>query len=207
MSNLTTRKIVLGLLMALVLAFGVQGIADALTFGTTRTGDLQTASEQQEFRITFSVSLASNTTPIRDANGRLIKDNTSDGGGENARIDRSGYLVVDIGTSEYREITINPVGTPLVTDSTIQYFDQDPSPRAQSPYYVDTNNRVVDSTGAAVYVQAGTGTPANNDDPQNPVAADPWRYTRATAQPTTKVPDANRYHYQQERVTITSFWE
>ena len=29
MSNLTTRKIVLGLLMTLVLAFSVQGIADA----------------------------------------------------------------------------------------------------------------------------------------------------------------------------------
>ena len=32
MNNLTTRKIVLGMLMALVLAFSVQGIADALTF-------------------------------------------------------------------------------------------------------------------------------------------------------------------------------
>ena len=29
MNNLTTRKIVLGLLMTLVLAFGVQGIAEA----------------------------------------------------------------------------------------------------------------------------------------------------------------------------------
>ena len=31
MNNLTTRKIVLGLLMTLVLAFSVQGIADAVT--------------------------------------------------------------------------------------------------------------------------------------------------------------------------------
>ena len=31
MSNLTTRKIVLGLLVTLVLTFSVQGIADALT--------------------------------------------------------------------------------------------------------------------------------------------------------------------------------
>ena len=30
MNNLTTRKIVLGMLMALVLAFSVQGIADAV---------------------------------------------------------------------------------------------------------------------------------------------------------------------------------
>ena len=34
MNNLTTRKIVLGLLMVLVLAFSVQGIADAIAFLT-----------------------------------------------------------------------------------------------------------------------------------------------------------------------------
>ena len=37
MKNLTTRKIVLGLLMVLVLAFGVQGITDALTFSASTT--------------------------------------------------------------------------------------------------------------------------------------------------------------------------
>ena len=47
MNNLTTRKIVLGMLMVLVLAFSVQGIADALKFGTSRTGDLQTALPNQ----------------------------------------------------------------------------------------------------------------------------------------------------------------
>ena len=40
MNNLTTRKIVLGMLMALVLALGVQGIADAVTLAEG-TGDLQ----------------------------------------------------------------------------------------------------------------------------------------------------------------------
>ena len=86
MNNLTTRKIALGLLMGLVLAFSVQGIADALTFGTSRSGDLQTASERQEFKITFSVSLASNTTAIN--NGELVSD-------DGTRIDSSGYLVFD----------------------------------------------------------------------------------------------------------------
>ena len=57
MNNLTTRKIVLGMLMALVLAFSVQGIADALTFGTTRTGDLQTVLTDQDFSITFRPDL------------------------------------------------------------------------------------------------------------------------------------------------------
>ena len=58
MNNLTTRKIVLGMLMALVLAFSVQGIADALTFSTSRSGDLETVViADPEFTIRFSVSL------------------------------------------------------------------------------------------------------------------------------------------------------
>ena len=56
MNNLTTRKIVLGMLMALVLAFSVQGIADALTFSTSRTGDLETKADNQEFTIRLSAS-------------------------------------------------------------------------------------------------------------------------------------------------------
>ena len=57
MSNLTTRKIVLGTLMVLVLAFSVQGIADALTFGTSRSGDFQTVLPGDDFSITFRPDL------------------------------------------------------------------------------------------------------------------------------------------------------
>ena len=59
MKNLTPRKNVLGILMVLVLAFSVQGIADALTFGTNRSGDFQTVLPNDDFKITFSVSLKS----------------------------------------------------------------------------------------------------------------------------------------------------
>ena len=56
MNNLTTRKIVLGLLVALVLAFSVQGIADALTLNhVSNGGDLQTVNLGQTFTIRFSV--------------------------------------------------------------------------------------------------------------------------------------------------------
>ena len=59
MSNLTTRKIVLGMLMTLVLALGVLGSADALKFGdhTTSDGDLQTVYQNQEFTIRVPVTL------------------------------------------------------------------------------------------------------------------------------------------------------
>ena len=39
MNNLTTRKIVLGLLMVLVLAFGVQGVVDAVITDLTTTAE------------------------------------------------------------------------------------------------------------------------------------------------------------------------
>ena len=58
MSNLTTRKIVLGMLMVLVLALGVLGNAEALKFGdhTTSDGDLRTVYQNQDFTIWVPVS-------------------------------------------------------------------------------------------------------------------------------------------------------
>ena len=64
-----TRKLVLGMLMALVLAFGVQGVADALTFQTTRTGDLQTLSPGQRFVVSFNVTL----NPRRAVNPNTVR--------------------------------------------------------------------------------------------------------------------------------------
>ena len=66
MNNLTTRKIVLGILMALVLAFSVQGIADALTLSRpVNSNDLQTVGVG-EFTVTFSVSLTGPTSKVNN---------------------------------------------------------------------------------------------------------------------------------------------
>ena len=96
MNNLTTRKIVLGMLLALVLTFSVQGIADALSL-SKRSGDLQTKSVDSSFEITFSVGTKSDTTAIKDDRGKLIDD-----GATPARIDSSGYLVTEIDGKDYR---------------------------------------------------------------------------------------------------------
>ena len=204
MNNLTTRKIVLGMLMALVLAFSVQGIAEALEFKdhTSSDGDLQTILLDTEFTIKFSVSLTSNTTKIYDDDDELIKDGSDPD--PSHRIDSSGYLVVEINDRDYRTIETNPTGT-LVVDPRPTYSDETPGSAGSpsSPYYVDSNKKVVDSDGKAVYVQTGGGTKANNDDPDNRIAANPWRYTQAKADPTTKVPDGNRYHFNEEAVTIS----
>ena len=69
MNNLTTRKIVLGLLMALVLAFGVQGIADAINIGVTPRSETNTFTTAHEvgtgFEITGSITL--NDPDIRES--------------------------------------------------------------------------------------------------------------------------------------------
>ncbi len=55
MNILTTRKIVFGILMSLVLAFSVQGIADAQTVKRS-SGDLQLKAPGERFDIAFTVS-------------------------------------------------------------------------------------------------------------------------------------------------------
>ena len=55
MNNLTTRKIVLGMLMGLVLAFGVQGIAEAVTIEVT-SGNHQTKKPGETFSITLRIT-------------------------------------------------------------------------------------------------------------------------------------------------------
>ena len=113
MNNLTTRKIVFGMLMALVLAFSVQGIADAADLPLSKTsGDLQTKSEDETFKITFSVGIRSNTTPIRNSDRELIDDGTSSLTTPNTatpsttplgtRIDSNGYLIAEIDGKDYR---------------------------------------------------------------------------------------------------------
>ena len=62
MSNLTTRKTVLGILMTLVLTFGVLGNADAIDRLTRNSGDLQTVNAGRDYQIRFTVGLQS---PVR----------------------------------------------------------------------------------------------------------------------------------------------
>ena len=111
MNNLTTRKIVLGMLMALVLTFSVQGIADAADLPLSKTsGDLQTESEGETFEISFTVGIRSNTTAIRNSDRELIDDGTintpadatSSTNPSGIRIDSSGYVIKEIDGKDYR---------------------------------------------------------------------------------------------------------
>ena len=54
MTNITTQKLALGTLMALILALGVLSTADAQIEVTYRSGDLQTVTDGSKFNISFS---------------------------------------------------------------------------------------------------------------------------------------------------------
>ena len=76
MNNLTTRKIVLCMLMALVLVFSVQGTADAITGLTRGSGDLQLYAPGQNFTVSFSVGVQ---TPVIKAGYKSIPGTNTEG--------------------------------------------------------------------------------------------------------------------------------
>ena len=109
MNNLTTRKIVLGLLMVLVLAFSVQGIADALTL-TETSPVVQSKRMGSTFEVSFRVGLTGNRVQNHpDYSNRRINANDHDGP-DYTYVDSQGYEVTYIGETSrsYRNVTGSP---------------------------------------------------------------------------------------------------
>ena len=108
MKELTTRKIVLGLLMVLVLAFSVQGTAEAITkFTKTSSTDNQIVSIQQPFTIRFSVGLQqSQRIPDSAGTGYVDQDGSA--------VDSNGYRLHTNG--HFR----NAAGLPIDTQGYIR---------------------------------------------------------------------------------------
>ena len=95
--------------MTLVLAFSVQGIADALTL--TATSDTTQTKEPNDapFEIQFSVRMNSNAIAYNDANPRR---RVTDANPSTVRIDSSGYMVTTVNGTERRTLDGNPTLTP-----------------------------------------------------------------------------------------------
>ena len=86
MKHISIPRISFGILLTFVLAFSVQGTAEALTFGTSRSGDLATElPAPNDFDIRFSVSLKGNTS-IRNDDDDLVDESDN-------LIDNSGYYI------------------------------------------------------------------------------------------------------------------
>ena len=116
MNNLTTRKIVLGVLMALVLAFSVQGIAEALTL-TPKSPLEQSGRKGTPFEITVSIGKKTAVNAYVPPNGRYTKVTTT-----------------ELGKAE------EATGTPLTRDDTYngkpeRIMEQDFENASATPYY------------------------------------------------------------------------
>ena len=211
MNNLTTRKIVLGLLMTLVLAFSVQGTANGADLPLTKvSGDRQTKPEENTFEISFNVEVRSNTTAIYNNKNQLVNDSGD-------LIDSQGYLVryATNGTA-YRMLQTQPtvtspatdfyrteVGpetatttrpTPVNTDdpSIMEVLDEDGTTpdnnwiEATGTYYVDASRYAYDSEGRPIYTDKTLSTSVRV--PEGSVS----NTVGASAQ----------YHYNDEGITI-----
>ena len=127
MNNLTTRKIVLGLLMALVLAFSVQGTADAITSFTRGSGDLQLYAPGEDFTISFTASLHSRVvdTPADDQGNPATyyyDDQSIDitpSGTAQASIKKIGSTNVTLGTNALHTMSQMGEGAERLTSSRI----------------------------------------------------------------------------------------
>ena len=188
--------------MSLVLAFSVQGTADGLTFRESRSGDLQTKSVGHEFTVSFSVSLGSNTTPIKNTAGKLVDDSNTDPD-QAARINSSGYKVKDIGTTEYRLSAAAQALTASGTPNPTFVYKKDSAyteTTNTTSFFIGNSNKTVyeevsaDNKAYQVYLRTGDLT-------ADPVV--PYKYASVTAEPDAKVEDADRYHYNEEAIQIS----
>ena len=178
MNNLTTRKIVLGMLMALVLAFSVQGTADALTFKESRTGDLQTLLPGDDFTIRFSVNLTS-SKDIYDTTETPKRQEDEAG----VDIDSSGYKVRGIevdGKTKYFRIS----DSDLVDNSGYVIVET----RKADPRYPDDTETDVDETR---YLDPGDRDRDSDGD-------------QIKAKPEEPLSDSLQHHYNDEAIAIVA---
>ena len=214
MNNLTTRKIVIGLLVTLVLAFGVQGIADAADLPLSKTsGDLQTKSVDEQFEISFSVGIRSNTTAIRNSDNKLITDGTVGGVG---RIDSQGYLVTPKDGQDRRNTTV--VMSTLQVRAPASHSDNIRARRGSdyiapdsAAIFADSSKYAYDNDGLPLYYyrDAADGIDDNSDGDFNdagdtrPVTAAAGSRVRILQEEfVVQVSDSQRYHYNQEAIEI-----
>ena len=221
MNNLTTRKIVLGLLMVLVLAFSVQGTADAVSVSvSTNIPDSRQGVSTievrsgQKFEITLTVG-PQGRTRIRDGSNKYTSDAATP-----RRVDSSGkYYVTDIsvGTrmTEFLplESTANGVSLDGYIDSkrpTGGYSEEkltngnDPT-GTSAGYVSNSSGSVFDQAGNAVYYYRPEDTSA--DPPvtarrgsQIKISADYWEKVVSV---NGRSPSVQVYYYDEEQITIT----
>ena len=200
MNNLTTRKMVLGLLMTLVLAFSVQGIADALTL-TNKSGDLQSKAVGSSFEISFSVGL---TRPqdIENTDGQLVSQSNTP-----MLIDNSGYVVSEAGNGEVYRTTVTTTLRDIKDDSyrptgysslgTYNPSDKTYVTYATGDVLAESDRDAFAASGDILYYFQSTTVGDVTTFQKGPQAK------IQSSHFTTRIDDQYRFHYNEEAIKIT----
>ena len=165
-------------MLTLVLALGMIGLADALTFSTSRSGDLETKAPNETFTVTFSVSLKGNTT-IKHSDGELITEpwESSD--------------------------TPAPPDSGLTGPSTLtdQYYVDSSGYllNKKDGYRVNSDGAAIDSSG---YLLDGNGKRLKHDHDNDTNTPDVDHRADEGKREQVKVPNQFRYHYNSEAINI-----
>ena len=208
-----SRNVWIGVLMAVVLALGVQGTADALTITQTSSPTVS-GPKGTTFDLTFTVGLKGNTIAYhRDFPRRRVNANHANPDDPATAtfqyIDSSGYPVTYIEPTDtsYRNTTGSPVSDPtggtFVYGSRPSYDDETNQGSTGDPSLVDASGNLYHSSGNASYIRRGNG----DRDATTPTA---WSYTRATLSNTTGIETADiianasaLHDYNDEAIGIT----
>ena len=118
MSNLTTRKIVLGLLLTLVLAFGVQGTADAFTVTKSSTSDefILVNSTGNALNRSFTFNITFTTAEVTAGTSTISV--TPPSGASNTILTVAGLTDTD-GNTANATVTVDPTSTSA--SATVKY--------------------------------------------------------------------------------------
>ena len=212
MNNLSTRKIVLGMLMTLVLAFSMQSTADALTLSATSDTTQIKQPNDAPFEIQFSTGVGSGSGTIAyndETPRRRVTHHNDLTSIASEKIDTQGYVVTHIGSTEYRLAgsTLAQLRPTTGTSRSVVTLQNSAQPTRD----VDDNNVAVPNQAAtysggilirSAYAYATDGTPLYIRTGLGSAISN-FTYTQAQGDPAMSVPVSERFDYNEESITVT----
>ena len=194
MNNLTTRKIVLGILMTLVLALGVQGIANSVTL-TATSKKVQSKRSGLKFEISFTTG-PNNPDAVENNAGHRVTQTSL--GGTEVRIDSDGYKIKVLKGNEYRLLSVNASTVKGYDTSynSIAFENADDTYTAYTNSIVARSGDIYTDPGAEALYHYGTTADSAKVGPQVEINSDD-DYD-------DKQEDSERFWYNQEAIRVIS---
>ena len=221
MNNLTTRKIVLGVLMTLMLAFGMQSVVQAVTVSIdTNVPGSPTGSSKvevqagQSFEVTFTFTLNTRELIIHPMGGyayESVTDPLTNIAALNTnRVDSAGYPATRIvgTTTDLRDLNLTGTGAAYAISEN-PYTSMNGAihrrrtggvgSETATPALSDSSGYVYDNAGNPLYYYRPDDTSTDNTNEE--LLGNRVRVLAAHWEP--KISDTQRYYYDQEAINIS----